>query len=239
MFSRQINDDYSSRITRGIAGFPHKRRLDDISKCCSKFKDLCTLDIGCNDLYFDQRIIPNQKIFVGCDLGWEDGLQKARENVIKHHWTNVHLIKSLGEHIPLTKNYFDFVLCCETLEHVNNEISVINEIKRVSRENSILVISAPIEFGPILFFKEFIRKLLYNSKEYSFKELVYACIFCDLKYVKRVKGDHKGYDYKNTISYLSPDYVLINKINTPFEYLPDYLSYGTILIFRKSHVGEK
>jgi ubiquinone/menaquinone biosynthesis C-methylase UbiE len=152
MFSRQIDNNYSSRITKGITGLPHRKRLHDISNCCSKFKDLYTLDIGCNDLYFDQRIIPNQKVFVGCDLGWENSLHKARENVNKYCWTNVHLIKSVGEHIPLTKNYFDLVLCCETLEHVENETSVINEIKRVSKDNSILIVSAPIEFGPILFF---------------------------------------------------------------------------------------
>jgi ubiquinone/menaquinone biosynthesis C-methylase UbiE len=234
MSSLKFKYNYSIRLTKGILGFPHRKRLDDISKYCSNFLDLYTVDIGCNDLFFDQKIIPNQKVFVGCDLGWEDGLHLAKENIIKHCWNNVHLIKSVGEYIPLLDNFFDLVLCCETLEHVVDEISVTNEIKRISKDNSILVISAPIEFGPIVFFKELFKWLLYNSKQYSCNELFYACILCDLKHVKRVKHDHKGYDYKNTVGFLSPEYVLINKINTPFKHLPDSLSYGTILIFEKS-----
>lgn len=234
--SHKFKYNYSTRLTKGILGFPQRKRLDYISKCCSNFANLCTIDIGCNDLFFDQKIIPNQKIFVGCDLGWEDSLYLAKENITKYHWNNVCLIKSVGEYVPLVDNLFDLVLCCETLEHVDDEISVINEIKRISKDNSILVISAPIEFGSIVLFKEFFRWLLYKKKQYSLKELFYACILCDLKNVSRVKHDHKGYDYRNTVKFLFPEYRLSNKINFPFKYLPDAVSYGTILIFEKSNL---
>jgi ubiquinone/menaquinone biosynthesis C-methylase UbiE len=234
MSASKFKYDYSTRITRGILGFPHRKRLIDISKSCSNFVDLYALDIGCSDLFFDQNIIPKQKIFVGCDLNWEDSLRFARENIIKYGWNNTHIIESVGESLPFIDDFFNLVLCFETLEHVDDEVAVIKEIKRISKNDSLLVISAPIEFGFILFLKEFFRWLLYNSRQYSFKELFYACFICDLKHVNRVKHGHKGYDYRNTIKRLSPEYVLINKINTPFRYLPDFLSYGTILIFKES-----
>lgn len=226
--------NYSERITKGILGFPHRKRLNDISQCCSNFINLDTVDIGCNDLFFDQKIIPNQKTFVGCDLDWGDGLHRAKESINKNKWENTHIIKSVGEYIPLKDNFFDLVLSFETLEHVDDEISVIKEIKRISKNNSILVISAPIEFGPILLIKEIIRVLFFGSNTYSLKELFYACIVCDLKRVNRVKHAHKGYDYNNTIKLLYPDYQLMDKINTPFKNMPDFLSYGTILILKKT-----
>ncbi|MDR7665090.1 class I SAM-dependent methyltransferase [Methanosarcina sp. Z-7115] len=225
--------DYSTRITKGIIGFPHRKRLIDISKSCSNFVGFYAIDIGCSDLFFDQNIIPNQKTFVGCDANWEDSLRLARENITKYNWNNTHIIKSVVEFLPFIDNFFDLVLCFETLEHVDDEVAAIKEIKRISKDGSLLVISAPIEFGFILFFKQLLRWLVYGSKQYSLKELFCAVILCDLKSVNRVKYSHKGYDYRNTITFLSPEYTLINKINTPFKYLPNFLSYGTILIFRK------
>jgi ubiquinone/menaquinone biosynthesis C-methylase UbiE len=234
MSASKFKYDYSTRITRSVLGFPHRKRLVDISESCSNFVGYHAIDIGCSDLFFDQNIIPNQKTFVGCDLNWEDSLRLARDNIIKHNWKSTHIVKSVGEFLPFRDNLFDLVLSFETLEHVEDEIAVVKEIKRISKNDSLLVISAPIEFGFILFFKEFFRWLVYKSKQYSFKELFYAGIVCDLEHVDRVKHGHKGYDYKKTIKYLSPEYEITAKINTPFRYLPDFLSYGTILILKKS-----
>lgn len=233
--NQKFKFDYSKRVTKGILGFPHRKRLNDISKHCSNFTDRLTLDIGCSDLFFDQNVIPFQKIFIGCDLGWESGLNLAKENVIKYGWNNVNLIKSVGEYIPLVDSHFDLILCLETLEHVEDENSVIKEIKRVSKNDAILVIAAPVEFGPILFLKQFFRYLIYHSKMYSLREMLYGCLLCDLTKVTRVKHTHKGYDYRKTTNLLAPEFKLIKKVNTPFNYLPDIISYGTILIFEKSN----
>jgi len=138
-------------------------------------------------------------------------LRFANENIQKYKWNNVHIINADGEYVPLVNNFFDLVLCCETLEHVNNEIAVLNEINRISKKDSILVISVPIEFGLILLFKQIIRRLFFSTVSYSLKELWYACIVCDLKRIKRY--DHKGYDYRNIITFLPPEYKLIKKFN--------------------------
>ena len=97
-----------------------------------------------------------------------------------------------------------------------------------------------IEFGMILLLKQLFRYIAYHESyfgkkenRYSLKELFYAGIFCDLERVSRVKYRHKGYDYRNTVKMLSQKFKLILKINTPFRWMPDRLSYGTILIFQK------
>ena len=150
----------------------------------------------------------------------------------------------MGEFLPLKDNFFDLILCFDTLEHVDDEHKVVEEINRVSTENATLIIAAPIEFGIILLLKQFFRYIVHHESyfgkkenRYSFKELFYAGIFCNIDRVSRVKYDHKGYDYRNTVNMLSPKFKLILKINTPFRWLPDRLSYGIILIFQKIRMG--
>jgi ubiquinone/menaquinone biosynthesis C-methylase UbiE len=233
--SKIFNLDYSTRITKGILGYPHRKRFKDLSRVCKDIMDQRVIDVGCQDLFFDREIIPYQNIFVGCDLNWENGLLYAKENVIKHGWNHVHLIKSTGEYLPCCDGFFNTILSFETLEHVDDERRVLNEFVRISFDNAILVISAPIEFGFILLMKQFFRLLLYHDNNtYSLKEIFYAGVLCKPNKVKRYKHSHKGYDYRNTINMLIPNFKLVKKTNTPFRWLPDFLSYGTILVFSKS-----
>lgn len=232
-----IKYSYSDRITEGALGFPHRKRLADLSEALHDYVNRNVLDVGCQDLYFDSNIIPYQKSLVGCDLGWDNAFHYANNNIKKHAWNNVYLIKCIGEYLPVQKNLFNLVLCCETLEHVTDENAVVKEINRVSSDDSIVVISAPIEFGILLLVKEFFRWMKNKRKDYSLKELFYASIICNLNKIEN-KKQHKGYDYRNTIKILSPKFKLIKKINTPFKWMPDILSYGVILIFKKVNFSD-
>jgi SAM-dependent methyltransferase len=44
------------------------------------------------------------------------------------------------ERLPFPDGAFDFVICCETLEHVPNPVSLLNELARVCRERLFLTI---------------------------------------------------------------------------------------------------
>ena len=232
--------DYSKRILKGTLGYPHRKRFEDLLKVCDEYKNMRVLDIGCQDLLFDKEIINYQKMLVGCDLDWESGLYYANNNIKKCGWDNVYVIASMGECLPLKDDSFDLILCFETLEHADDEHKILKEIDRVSTENATLAISAPIEFGIILLLKQFFRYIAHHDSyfgkkqnRYSFKELLHAGVFCNLERVSRIKHSHKGYDYRNTVKMLSSRFELIQKINTPFGWVPDRLSYGTIPIFQK------
>ena len=138
-----------------------------------------------------------------------------------------------------------YILSFETLEHVHDERQVINEINRVSKNNSHLVLAVPIEFGLVLLFKEFFRGLvahkLYKGSwsqsvreaRYSVKELFYAVCYRKTDKVVRIPHTHKGYDYRETLDLLNTHWRVIYKINTPFNFLPDQLSYGCIFVLKK------
>lgn len=236
-----IKGTYSERNLRGVLGYPHRKRIMDLINILANYKNNCVLDIGCQDLFIDSYICDNQRMLIGCDLNWDNGLYFAQENILLNQWENVYIIQSIGEFLPLKDSLFDLILCLDTLEHVNNEDEVIEEIYRVSTEDATLIISLPVEFGLILLLKQIFRYIFrYNdyfgevNNRYTLKELLNAGISLNLNGVKRVKHTHKGYDFRNTVKNISPKFCIISKINIPFRWLPDSLSYGVILIFRKN-----
>jgi len=246
MTSKPIfKESYSKRITGGILGYPHRKRIKDLASVCQGYFNKKTLDIGCGDLYFSKDIIIQQNLFVGSDLGWEDSFRKAKANIKLFNWKNVEIIKSNGEYLPFKSHIFDLVLCFETLEHVGDEKKVIEEINRISTKNAILVISAPIEFGLILIFKEIFRELIsspiyrgsysraYRTNRYTLKEILAAGIFGKTEWVERIPHSHKGYDYRDTLELLSSSWQLIENLNYPIGFFPDSLSYGCILVLKK------
>lgn len=243
--SSVFKTSYSKRITGGILGYPHRKRRKDLANVCQKYFNKKTLDVGCGDLYFDKDIIPQQNSFVGCDLGWEDSLRRAKANIEEFRWKNVEVTQSVGEYLPYKSQMFELILCFETLEHVDDEKKVIAEITRVASKDAILVISAPIEFGLMLLFKEIFRSLISSpiyrgsyskatrQNRYKLKEIFAAGVFGKTDRVKRILHTHKGYDYRNTLELLNPSWYLIEKLNYPIKSLPDSLSYGCILVLKK------
>jgi len=240
-----FKESYSKRITGGILGYPHRKRSRDLAIVCQRYYNKKTLDIGCGDLYFSKDIIAQQNLFVGSDLGWEDSLCKAKANIELFDWKNVVIIKSNSECLPIKSHIFDLVLCFDTLEHVDDEKKVIEEINRISTKDAILVISAPIEFGLMFIFKEFFRKLVsspiyrgshsvaHRTNRYTLKEILAAGVLGKTDWVKRIPNSHKGYDYRNTLKLLSFSWQLIGELNYPFGFFPGFLSYGCILVLEK------
>jgi len=241
-----FKQSYSKRILGGrVLGFPHRKRLQDISEACKEYFGLKALDIGCGDLEFDKNIIPNQELFIGIDLNWEGNLLIAKENITQNNWKNTGIVEAKAEHLPFKSNSFNFLLCCETLEHVSDVTTVLHEMCKVTMQDTVLVISVPIEYGPILLLKEFFRYInsfmIYSNsncrenrtEKYSFTELFYAGILCKTDKVKRVEKAHKGFDNKKILELFMKDFILIKKFNTPFKWAPDVFSYGCIMIFKK------
>ncbi len=51
---------------------------------------------------------------------------------------------------PIKENIYDIIICTETLEHVMYPKKVINEIKRVAKENAVFYFSLPNEYNFIM-----------------------------------------------------------------------------------------
>lgn len=140
------------------------------------------------------------------------------------------LIPSKGEEISnKTKELYDAIFIFETLEHVLDEKRVIESISKILNRGGLVFVGAPQEFGIMLFLKEMGRLIVIGKKNHSFKEIFYAT-FGKMSRVKRVAGDHQGYDYRETKNIFQ---------NAEFEHLGTHnypnkiFSYGTIMVFKK------
>jgi SAM-dependent methyltransferase len=86
--------------------------------------DATVLDAGASDGFFLSRL--------GVQKGV--GLNFLHECALKIRAEGFESCLGDVERLPFRNDSFDYVICCETLEHVWNPIAVINELARVCRE---------------------------------------------------------------------------------------------------------
>jgi len=106
------------------------------------------LDAGCN---FGNLVNNAPEKFVGIDLN-EENLKKARCKTV---------VADLEKKLPFPDGMFNAVTCTETLEHLDNTVEIVRELKRVLRPGGTLLISVPCykyhlayHFGHKRFFHE-------------------------------------------------------------------------------------
>lgn len=140
------------------------------------------------------------------------------------------LVQSFGENINENlQETFDSVFIFETLEHVDDEAKTIKNIKGLLNDNGYVFVGAPVEFGLFFLLKDLGRLLILGEANHSFKEMFLATIG-KMDKVKRVKGFHQGYDYRQTIKLFEKEAMkLVEKVYYP----NNFLRYGVLLVFQK------
>lgn len=94
------------------------------------------LDVGCASGWFLHEVSKHFKKAecYGIDI-YDDAILYGQKK-----YKHLHLSLADGHTIPFPKNCFDFVICNEVLEHVENPEKVLFEIKRVLKKNGTAVI---------------------------------------------------------------------------------------------------
>jgi SAM-dependent methyltransferase len=122
------------------------------------------LEIGCGDGGVIQFLKTTAKIY-GLDAS-ESGIQQC-----KNKGLDVKLYDASNDAIPFDDNFFDYIICLETLEHLENPQHCFEEVKRCLKPSGSFIISIPNprtlhEFiYPGLFeFPNFVKYLSLNFK---------------------------------------------------------------------------
>lgn len=71
----------------------------------------------------------------------------------------IRLSKGRGEEIPFADNCFDVVLCRNALDHMDNLQKVMTEMKRVTKETGIIILSVYV-YAPFIFFLKTITEYI-------------------------------------------------------------------------------
>lgn len=119
--------------------------------------DVRVLDVGCGSGRHLLELSHNPGRFVGVDMARQDlrvmrfllDIEK-REGRTKGH---LHAVIGAGERLPFADEFFDLVICTETLEHVPDDKAIVRELMRVLRPGGKLVISVPDEYSERLLWR--------------------------------------------------------------------------------------
>jgi len=168
------DDMLNPQISNWRIKFEHLQRYKyAIAKIGSGKK---VLDLGCGTGYGSFLIYQNHNEVVGIDIS-----QKAINYAKKKYKGPTYLICS-AENLPFNNEVFDAVIAFEIIEHVSDPQKVINEIKRVLKNDGQLFISSPnlknfyTIFKYILFKKPYGDKInsknIYHIKEFAYDEFL-------------------------------------------------------------------
>jgi ubiquinone/menaquinone biosynthesis C-methylase UbiE len=96
------------------------------------------IEVGCGAGHILERV-PKGELY-GIDIS-EIQVERAKERL----GNKAEISKAPGEEIPYDNKYFDKILCSEVIEHVLDPAPLLNEMKRVLKDDGILSLSIPNE----------------------------------------------------------------------------------------------
>jgi GT2 family glycosyltransferase/ubiquinone/menaquinone biosynthesis C-methylase UbiE len=145
---------------QGKIRLEHQHRYA-ILKDIVKNKDV--LDVACGEGYGSSFIAETARSVVGVDIS-DDVIRHASMTYRK---SNLEFVKSNAIELDFTDASFDIVVSFETIEHLIEQEQMLAELKRVMRDDGILVISSP---NRPIYSEESGEHNAYHLKELDFKE---------------------------------------------------------------------
>ncbi len=125
-----------------LVRYIHNNRLQNITNQFPNESELYVLDAGCGEGHLLVHLVKKNphNNYYGADVT-EVALTKARERCASARYLLTDLAK-----IDLADNFFDIIVCTETIEHIDDYRSVLKEFKRLLKPGGILILTFPNEF---------------------------------------------------------------------------------------------
>lgn len=96
------------------------------------------LDVACGTGIGADLIATPGRVVLGTDLSQEAVHQARRRRIAGYH-----VFRSDGTQLPLKDDSVDAILSFETVEHICDDVAFVQELRRVLRNDGILVLSTP------------------------------------------------------------------------------------------------
>jgi ubiquinone/menaquinone biosynthesis C-methylase UbiE len=135
-------------MTRNEADMSFKKRVETIFEWIPPRDDMRILDCACGrGFYLNMyRYVSGCKL-VGLELE-DEIIRKAQRNV--GHLPDITLTRGNIYHLPFPDNYFDAVILSEILEHIDDDVAGLREVRRVLKPGGVVAITVPNANYPFL-----------------------------------------------------------------------------------------
>lgn len=126
----------------------HAKRDEEVSMRFAMVAELIrrsggkkVLDIGCGlgELYKELEHQGYHTIFHGVDFS-RSAIDRCEEMYGSQEW----VVAEIGN-IPFDDKHFDVVVSCEVLEHVEDPHALVEDMKRLVKDNGTIVLTTPLE----------------------------------------------------------------------------------------------
>lgn len=179
------------------------------------------IDVGCGLGYFSSLLSKKFNVF-GVDLDKE-----ALQYLEKYH--SGEYVCGDGNYLPFKDSIFDFVLSSEVIEHMPDDKIFLKEIKRILKNNAVLLLTAPTDEGILtrseLCHSERFQK--HYKKNYSEKEIISLLKSFDFE-IEKI-GYCIAFFSRITMEMLKLSYHLVSK---KYEKQSDVFKVSDSLIFK-------
>lgn len=143
----QVPADYYEHGIKNnlLQRFWHLNKIKNFRKLVRNQHFRNILDVGCAGGYMTNEIA---KMFPCGQVTGVDAYTKAISYATKR-FPHIYFIKTDAHTLPFKNNYFDLVVCYETIEHVKNPEKVLAQIYRVLQKGGVAIIA--MDSGNLLF----------------------------------------------------------------------------------------
>ena len=168
MFGRILGSEYKGykKILLRIFGYPvwHRRSEARItSRWISNVKNKLILDVACLNGLFSFEFADKGSSVVGIDINRE-AIQNAQQRTKYHKHLDVSFILADSHFLPLNESIFDFVFCNCSLEHFENDIKALNEMRLVVKPKKRIVLTMDSFKPRISIFSRIIPSILLKKE---------------------------------------------------------------------------
>lgn len=175
--------------------------VDQITKAAED-KKLKLLDVGSGDgvaLYLLSKRLPDAELY-GIDPALE-ALEVARKSISRANFT-----QGEAHELPFENDFFDIVISSDVIEHVESPAKMLEEIKRVAKDDATIVIGTPVKHSKYPFDPNHVEEFFAED----FRDMME-------KYFRKVEL-HESHGLALTLLYNAP---------TRFKYLVNLLAVVT------------
>ena len=127
------------RLTTKIKGSTAIHHLHRYAFAMELIKEKSVLDIASGEGYGSNLLAQYAKSVIGVDISKEAITHSKR----KYQANNLTFIEGSTDNIPLKENSIDVAISFETIEHHDKHQEMVTELKRVLKQDGVLIISSP------------------------------------------------------------------------------------------------
>jgi 2-polyprenyl-3-methyl-5-hydroxy-6-metoxy-1,4-benzoquinol methylase len=134
-------------ISTASSNYIINKRIKKISNYIN-FNQSKILDVGCGDGAYTAALAKKAKIVYGIDIQLRE-LEKSYNLISQSKLANLKFICMDAQKIAFLNNSFDIILMIESLEHMQDQEKVLENLYNILKENGVLILYVPNRFFPL------------------------------------------------------------------------------------------